>query len=196
MIELSYVSVASDLPKVSMITASVSAVCEIISNLLLTSTIAIKIWLAMRDIEAASGRRYRLSYGHIITIMVESGIILLILYTVLVALTLVNGSSSTKSSKSMVVLMVLSAMMPQISAFVPLLIIVQIGLGRSFEDEHQRLSANVMNHGTFQQPGVSNQLVSTLRATTENNQESTIDITLQAFQHSRDEESVRGGDKS
>ncbi|KAL0058869.1 hypothetical protein AAF712_014430 [Marasmius tenuissimus] len=175
-----------------MVTSSISVVCEIVSNLMLTSTIAAKIWWTMRNLEIATGRRYRPSYAHIITVMVESGIIMLVYYTIFAGFLFASGDAQAKWGTT---ISILSAIMPQILAFAPLLIVVRIGLGRSFEEEHTQNASTtrdtLYSRGRSQALRVRNQL-STSQTTQENDQDPAMDITLRSFQRSHDEESVDG----
>ncbi|KAL0056943.1 hypothetical protein AAF712_016440, partial [Marasmius tenuissimus] len=95
-----------------LITSSISVSCEIVGNLILTSAIAAKIWLSMRNLEVATGGHYRPSYNHIIAIMVESGVILLLFYAVFAVFIVDNGADSAKWTIAM---SVMAAVVPQIS---------------------------------------------------------------------------------
>ncbi|KAL0057818.1 hypothetical protein AAF712_015527, partial [Marasmius tenuissimus] len=154
----------------------------------------VKIWWTMRNLEIAMGRHYRPSYTHIITVTVESGIIMLVYYTIFAGFFFDSGNAQAKWGTT---LSILEAMMPQILAFAPLLIVVRIGLGHSFE-EHTRNPSTMRD--TLHSEGRSQALqarnhLATFRTTQENDQESVMGITLRSFQRSHDEESV-GGNKS
>ncbi|KAJ8075446.1 hypothetical protein PM082_019784 [Marasmius tenuissimus] len=175
------------LPIGTLVTVAIFVVCEIVSNLLLTSTIALKIWFTIRSLETTPSRSYRPPYNHVITIIVESGFIMLADYTIFAGLLLDNGTSG----KWTTALSILGAMSAQISALVPLLIIVRIGLGRSFEERPRHIT---MARDTFRSEGRSqplriNHQLSTFRATRETDQNSGMDIALQSSQHLQDEES-------
>ncbi|KAJ8083602.1 hypothetical protein PM082_009477 [Marasmius tenuissimus] len=135
----------------------------------------------MRNLKVTSGRYYRPSYSRVITIMVESGFIMLLFYTIFAGLLLNNGTGRYTSGLS-----VMGVLVPQITTLAPLLIVVRIGLGQSFEREHARIASS---EGQVRIPQISNHS-SAFRVTEQNDQNSTVDITLTNFRPSNDEESA------
>ncbi|KAJ8083659.1 hypothetical protein PM082_009535 [Marasmius tenuissimus] len=123
--------------KAGMITSAGSLIANLSTNLVLTTTIAYKIWATARGLEAVSERNRRF-YRHIMAVVIESGSILLIFMAVLIGLMLDNGYS-----KGNVPAIIVATLFPQVLAFVPLLISVRVGLGRTFEEETLRLVSTI-----------------------------------------------------
>ncbi|KAF9255207.1 hypothetical protein L218DRAFT_1008814 [Marasmius fiardii PR-910] len=106
----------------------VGLVCSTIAHTLLTSLIAGRIWWHKRQIfQVMRNRRLACHYNSIIAMMIESGLIIPVFHTIVIAVTVV---------KTMTVVMVMTTLDIQIISLAPLLIIVRVGLGRTIEKDH------------------------------------------------------------
>ncbi|KAL0577766.1 hypothetical protein V5O48_004224 [Marasmius crinis-equi] len=104
-----------------------------VANSILTATIAIRIWWFIRDVEMSMvPDRSRRHYSYVVAVILESGMIILVFHTIFA------GFMLDGSTKWNVLLSIMGAMLPQIAALTPLLIVVRIGLGRSVEEETSR----------------------------------------------------------
>ncbi|KAL0570233.1 hypothetical protein V5O48_011729 [Marasmius crinis-equi] len=108
----------------------ITLVCTLTGQTILTSTIAFRIWWLMRDAQLTLvvPDRSRRQYNYTIAVVLESGLITPVFHTIYAGLMLDGMAKWT------VTLSVMAAMLPQIAAFAPLLIVVRIGLGQAIEE--------------------------------------------------------------